>query len=49
MPSRSSPPEEAGWWFSEGPWVARSLLTNEADPSAAAVIDLSRLSEKGKL
>lgn len=39
-----------GWVVgSEGPWVAQSLLTNEADPSAAAVIDLSRLSEKGKL
>lgn len=32
-----------------GPWVAQSLLTNEADPCNAAVIDLSRLSVKGTL
>lgn len=34
---------------SDGSWVAQGLLTNEADPSDAAIIDPSRLSEKGKL
>lgn len=34
---------------SVGPWVAQGLLTNEADPGDAAVIDPSRLSGKGKL
>lgn len=34
---------------SDRPWVAQSLLMNEADPCDAAVIDLSRLSVKGKL
>lgn len=34
---------------SDRPWVAQSLLTNEADACDAAVIDLSRLSVKGKL
>lgn len=35
--------------YGAGPWVAQSLLKNEADPGDMTVIDLSRLSQKGKL
>lgn len=34
---------------SNQPWVARSLLTDEADPSDMAVIDLSGLSAERKV